>query len=226
MKKLTVFNRTVLALSFGCALATLPVSVRAQDDPSALATPTGPSDTKEDAHSTVASTTGKDVPKVSADKKFTESDKVIARKFANGNFGEITEGELALKNAESPEIKEFAQKMIDEHGKANQELIAIANAHGMDLKPELTDEEKAAHNKMLLLKGTNFDGQYAKHAVADHQDDVKEYKKDVTKIKDKELLAYAQKTLPIVEEHEKMAQGLKGAASIGGEAKAAKQKKE
>lgn len=75
---------------------------------------------------------------------------------------------------------------------------------------------------MLLLKGTNFDGQYARHAVADHQDDVKEYKKDLAKIKDKDLFAYAQKTLPAVEEQLKVAQGLKGAASVGGEIKAAK----
>ena len=115
--------------------------------------------------------------------------------------------------------------MVEEHGKANEELIAVANAHGMDLKPELTQEEHATYNRMKQMKGTNFDGMYAKHAVADHQDDVKEYQKDVKTIKDKDLLAYAQKTLPIVEGHLKMAQGLKGEARVSGEAKSAKKHK-
>ena len=58
---------------------------------------------------------------------------------------------------------------------------------------------------MTSLKGTAFDTAYAKHAVVDHEKDLKEYKRRKAKVKDKELLAYVDKTEPIIDGHLKMA---------------------
>lgn len=224
----TVLNRSLLALTLGCALASLPVAVRAQSGDTTATTqaPAVQPEASPVTQTTVESTAGKKLPATTAAEHFSESDKVIARKFANGNEGEVEMGKLALTNAENQDIKDFAQKMIDDHGAANKELVDIANAHGMDLKPEVDAAERAMYLKAKQLKGTNFDGMYAKNAVADHTDDVKEYKKDMPKIKDPALKAYAEKTLPIIEGHLKMADELKGAASAGGEAKAAKKAKQ
>ena len=61
---------------------------------------------------------------------------------------------------------------------------------------------------MKDLKGSVFDGAYIKHAVADHETDVKEYQKAKKTAKNPELVAYIDKTLPIIEGHLKMAKEL------------------
>ena len=203
------FNRSLLALSLGCALACLPAAVRAQDAPDAT-TPAA------DASAPAAAPTGSD--------KFSAGDKAIVTKFANGNEGEVELAKIALTNAESQDVKDFAQKMIDDHGKANQDLTAVASAHGTELKPELDAKEKALSKTMMAEKGTKFDKAYVKHAVADHTEDVAEYKKAQKSLKDKDLLAYDEKTLPTVEEHLKMAKDMESKMGVG-ETKSVKKSK-
>ena len=66
----------------------------------------------------------------------------------------------------------------------------------------------AIYAKMKDLKGSTFDSAYIKHAVADHETDVKEYQKAKKTAKNPELVAYIDKTLPIIEGHLKMAKEL------------------
>ena len=114
--------------------------------------------------------------------------------------------------------------MIDDHGKSNQDLMTVASAHGLELKPELNAKEKALSKTMMDEKGAKFDKAYVKHAVTDHTEDVAEYKKAQKTLKSKDLVAYDEKTLPIVEEHLKMAKDMESKMS-GGEEKSAKKSK-
>lgn len=198
---LSLFHRSLLALSLGAALASLPVSVRAQEaSPSDAPSTGGPA--------TMVQPTPPPKEAVT-EGKLSVSDKALIRKFANGNEAEVEMAKLAMTNADSQEVKDFAQKMIDDHGKANDQLKEIATAHGVGDKPQLDQSNKAAYEKMKQLKGKNFDSAYINHAVADHEADVKEYTKAKKDIKDEKLMAYANDTLPIIEGHLKMAKELK-----------------
>ena len=205
------FNRSLLALSLGCALAALPLSAGAQG-----ADPTSPTDptaaTPPDAPSTGQPATAVQptpVPKgVATEAKLSTGDKMLVRMFANGNDGEIELAKLAMTNSDSQDIKDFAQKMIDDHGKANEDLKSMAAAHDQGVKPQQEVSEKAMYAKMKDLKGSNFDSAYIKHAVADHETDVKDYQKGKKTAKNPELVAYIDKTLPIIEGHLKMAKEL------------------
>ena len=198
-----LFHRSLLALSLGCALASLPVSVRAQAEEPAPG----------DAPSTGAPTTTVQPtppPKEAvSDAKLSVSDTALLRKFANGNEAEIEFAKLELANGESQEVKDFAQKMVDHHGKANETLKEIGTSHGAGVKPQLDQSQKAAYGKMRQLKGKNLDSAYLNHATANHDTDIKEYDKAKKDIKDEKLMAYVDETLPLIEEHAKMAKEMK-----------------
>ena len=215
-----MLNRSLLALALGCTLASLPMSVRAQDTP-ASAEPTPAA-----ADAMPATTTANSKKESSATvtgAKLSTADKDALHKMANGNLGEVQLAKLALTNSESQDVKDFAQKMIDDHGKANEDLIAIGKAHGTDYTPKLSSTETLTFDKMRALKGSTFDANYIKHAVADHTDDVKEYQKDAKTVKDADLLAYVEKTTPIVEDHLKMAKDIQSKMGPTGAEKKSKQ---
>ena len=205
------FNRSLLALSFGCALAALPLAASAQS-----ADPTSPTDptaaTPSDAPSTGQPATAVQptpVPKgVAKEEKLALGDKTNIRIFANGNDAEVELAKLALTNSDSQDVKDFAQKMIDDHGKANEELKTLAAAHDMGVKPQQEASEKAIYANIKDVKGSNFDSAYIKHAVADHETDLKEYTKAKKTTKNPGLAVYIDKTLPIIEDHLKMAKEL------------------
>lgn len=49
----------------------------------------------------------------------------FVRKAATGGLAEVQLGQMALQRAASPEVKQFAQQMVDDHTKANNELRQI-----------------------------------------------------------------------------------------------------
>ncbi len=49
---------------------------------------------------------------------------------ANGGMAEVSLGKLAAEKATSPDVKQFGQRMADDHSKANEELKALASQEG------------------------------------------------------------------------------------------------
>ncbi len=191
----TVLTRSLLALSLGCVLANLPLSVAtAQDSSSTTSRTTGPVD---------ASKPASERPKLSGDEqKFMKT-------AGAGNTAEIKLAELALKNGESAGVKEFAHKMITDHTQANKDLEAVAQREQItDFAPEPTAEDKAIYEKMEGLKGKAFDEAYIKNAVEDHNKDLSDYKGAHNNVTSKDLLAYVNKVEAIIQEHLHMAKKL------------------
>ena len=193
-----------LSASVGCALALSPVTAHAQEADSkkteaSQPQPTDPVESKKgelnqaDPGGTV---------------KLTSTEVAFIKEAGAGNAAEIKMAELALKNAESQEVKDFAQMMIKDHTQANDDLAVVARNHNIDFPPDAPEKEKALGKKMLDVKGAAFDKAYVKHAVEDHTKDVADYKKAEKQVKDKKLVEYVDKTTPVVEGHLKAAQEL------------------
>lgn len=210
-----VLSRSFLALGVGCALTALPFRAATAQESKKSSPPTtaGETSTDQNQGATDRLHTDSTVPKKKASEKvateLTNKEKQFVNKALAGNASEVMMAELALKKSESPEVKEFAEKMIADHKKANTELSEIEDAHGVSVpSPNPSDEDKAMYANMTSLTGTAFDAAYTKHAVTDHEMDVKEYKEAKKEVKDKMLAAYVDKTLTTIEGHLKMAQML------------------
>lgn len=133
------------------------------------------------------------------------SDRKFVEKAASGGMAEVNLGKLAVDKGTSPTVKQFGQKMIDDHSKANDELQAIASKKNLPMPTEVDSEQKAIYDKLVRLDGTTFDKAYIDAMVKDHDEDVKEFKQATMSKLDPELKSWAKRTLTVIEQHDHLA---------------------
>jgi putative membrane protein len=131
----------------------------------------------------------------------TAADKEFVANAGMGGLAEVQMGNLALQKASSADVKAFAQRMVTDHSKANEELQQLATTKGLALPTELAGKHKEAFKHFSSLNGAAFDKAYMAHMVADHEEDVAEFDKASTSATDSDVKAWAGKTLPTLKEH-------------------------
>jgi putative membrane protein len=124
---------------------------------------------------------------------------------STGGMLEVKLGQLAVDKAESPDVKQFGQKMVDDHSKANGELTQLAGTKGIPLPTELGARHQGMVDKLSALSGAEFDREYMAMMVDDHKKDVSAFERESKNGKDPEVKAWAAQTLPTLKEHQKMA---------------------
>lgn len=130
-----------------------------------------------------------------------EDDNEFVVMAASGGLMEVQLGEMAAKQATSPSVKEYAQMMVNDHSKANEELKSLASRKNITI-PTTPGEDHADHiNKMSDKKGDNFDKDYMKLMIDDHKDDVDKFEKAARDARDPDIRAFAAKYLPTLRSH-------------------------
>lgn len=125
---------------------------------------------------------------------------------AQGGMAEVEMARVALERASSAAVKQFAQKMIDDHTANNEELMRLASSKGVTLPAGPDAKHKALMEKMSKLSGAAFDHEYVMNAgVKDHEKMLKLLRDETRKGRDADVKAFASKTIPAVEMHLKMA---------------------
>ena len=131
-----------------------------------------------------------------------KADQKIVVAMAQANMAEIEAGKLALANAQSADVKAYAQQMVDDHTKALADVTTLATNKGVALPTEVDAKHKAMAARLSKLKGTKFDKMYMQQAgVKDHKMVHAKLKKDSTTATDPEVKALAAKMMPTIEEH-------------------------
>jgi len=151
-----------------------------------------------------------------------KSDSTFVQQAAMDGLAEVQLGQTAAQNATQPEVKQFGQRMAADHGKANDELKALASQKGMTLPTELDAKHKAHVEQMSKMTGAAFDKAYMQHMVSDHQQAVALFQKESKGGADADVKAWAAKTLPTLQEHLKMARETNGKVGSGGKEAATK----
>jgi putative membrane protein len=124
------------------------------------------------------------------------------------NTSEINLGQLAAQKATDPAVRQFAQRMVTDHTRANQQLNQLLSQKGVTVPSETSSTEEREIDRLQKLSGVDFDKAYMEHMVKDHKKDVKEFERAADKTTDTDLKAFAANTLPILQDHLKMAQDL------------------
>lgn len=225
--------------------------------------------------------------------RLTSADRRFVNEAAEGGMAEVMHGRLAVERASNDEVKNFAQQMIDDHTKANQELMQLATTRGITLsngvmahqtgqqsdqrtstnatqsgqtrqsstqsgsqsgtgtqsgsqstsetqmnrqdatqrspdsgthtgqhsgqmagqQSELQGKHRDAMNRLSKLSGAEFDREYMRHQVKDHDNAVALYERQANGGSDTELKAFASGKLPTLREHQQMARSI--AAKVG-----------
>lgn len=129
---------------------------------------------------------------------------------AMGGMMEVELGRVAAQQGASDAVKQFGQRMVDDHSRANSELMSIASSKGISLPTELDAKHREHVTKLSSMSGAEFDRTYTRMMVSDHEKDVSEFEKQTTRGVDPDLKAFASKTLPTLQEHLQMARALPG----------------
>ena len=159
----------------------------------------------------------------SADKgKMTSSDHKFVMDALKGGMAEVELGKLASEKASNDAVKQFGQRMADDHGKAGDELKKIAEDKGMTPPTAMDDKHKKLHDRLSKLSGAAFDRAYMDEMVKDHKTDVKEFQREANSAKDPDVKAFAAKTLPTLQEHLKEAQSVHGQVRTAGKSDSGK----
>ena len=70
-------------------------------------------------------------------KSDVQVDHVWIREAASVNLLEVKLGQLAERKATNPAVKQFGQRMVTDHGKANADLTSMTSSHGFTFQPGL-----------------------------------------------------------------------------------------
>ena len=145
-------------------------------------------------------------PQKSAKSGESKSDAKHMKDLAIANMAEVETGKLALDKAQDPKVKEFAQHMVDDHGKMLDEVQSLAQSKGVDLPGAPDAKHQKALKKLQSASGADFDREYMRAMVKDHRDALKLAQRTAKGAKDPDLKAAAQKAVPDIQDHLKMAQ--------------------
>jgi putative membrane protein len=140
--------------------------------------------------------------------EMSSADRTFATKAAEGGQAEVALGQLATQKAASPQVRQFGQRMVTDHSQANQELMAIAKQQNLTLPTKLSQEDMATEKRLQNASGKSFDTAYAQDMVQDHKQDIADFRKVATSGQDPALKGFAQKYLPVLQQHLQMAQQL------------------
>ena len=139
--------------------------------------------------------------------KLQRTDRNFITKAAQGGRAEVELGRLAQGKASSDAVKQFGQRMAEDHGAANQELMQLAENKGMQLDDK-TAKPDPLLQRLSKLQGAEFDREYVKAMVKDHKQDVAEFRRMHSGAVDPNLKAWVDKTLPTLEDHLKTIEGI------------------
>ena len=127
--------------------------------------------------------------------------RTFMREAASGGLMEVELGKVAAQRASSSDVKEFGQRMITDHTKANHELKDLAARKNVTLHERLDAKQEAEVTRLSKLSGHEFDQSYMKAMTTDHEHDVAAFKKAASSSPDADVKAFASQTLPTLEDH-------------------------
>lgn len=219
MKRALTLLAIAAALTFGCqknennntsATDTTDTSVTATDTANTSSSSTGVTATDTSATTSTnpatSSTTGTATGQSGA--TLTKDEQDFMTKAAQGGLAEVSLGQSAAQKATNPDVKSFAQKMVADHGKANDQLKQLATTKGVTLPTDTDAEHKTIAEKVNAQSGAKFDKAYMDAMVKDHDKTVKLFEETAKKVKDPDLKSWIDQTLPVIKQHQSMAHEL------------------
>ena len=128
-------------------------------------------------------------------------DKAFVKKALEGNIGEIEMGKLALQKSSDEQVKQFAQRMVDDHGKMQEQLKPAAEQMGVKVPDGPSKGQMKSMDKMKALSGDAFDQAYIKDMVKDHKSDDSDFKLEAQSTQNPQLKQLVTESDQTIQSH-------------------------
>lgn len=134
---------------------------------------------------------------------------------AESSLAEVALSNVALQKAQSDAVKRFAQQMVTDHTKANEELAQLASSKGVAIPTALPEKRQRDVADLNGESASDFDREYMEMMVKDHEKAVKLFRRQSERGTDADAKAWAAKMLPALQGHLTMARSLHASLKAG-----------
>ena len=129
-------------------------------------------------------------------------------KALDANRFEVETGKLAQAKASDPKLKAFAAQMVTDHGKALSELQDVAKSLNRPVPDKLNSLHQAKYDALQAKDGSGFDMSYKGEMKSGHAETLMMLQTHSSKVMDPKLKAWIDKTIPVVQHHKSMIDGM------------------
>jgi putative membrane protein len=139
-----------------------------------------------------------------ADPTLSSQDQTFVKMAAQGGMAEVADAKIVAGKTNDPAVKAFAERMIHDHGKANDQLAGIAKSQGFTLPSDIGPANSDMENKLQTLDGKSLDTAYLTGQKSAHEQTIALFRKEAQSGNDPKLVQFAKATLPTIESHLQM----------------------
>jgi putative membrane protein len=142
--------------------------------------------------------------------------KAFVTKAAEINLGEIELGKLAEQKGNNQAVKDFGERMIEDHSEAETELQELAKRESVTL-PKMPGSGVAGLKRQISAEsGAQFDEMYIKHMMAGHKQAIATFENEIEHGQNPAIKSYAEKYLPVIQDHIRIAEDVAGKMDMSG----------
>jgi putative membrane protein len=133
-------------------------------------------------------------------------DKMFVRKAMQGGMAQVQLGQLTLQKTDNDQVKQFAQRMIDDHTRMNDQMKPVAQQLGVDVPAQISKKDRATMAKLQALSGAAYDQAYIKDMVKDHKQDLSDFQMEASSGQDQTVKDAASQGSKVIAQHLQLAQ--------------------
>jgi putative membrane protein len=133
-------------------------------------------------------------------------DQMFVRKALQGGMAEVQLGQLTLQKSNNDQVKQFAQRMIDDHTRLGEQMKPVAQQIGVSEANGVSKKDKATMAKLQALSGSAYDQAYIKDMVKDHKQDLSDFQNEASNGQDQTVKDAANQGSKVIAQHLQMIQ--------------------
>ncbi|MDZ7964520.1 MAG: DUF4142 domain-containing protein [Nostoc sp. DedSLP03] len=196
MSNFKIFSTGIVAIALSLATGCTPTTPH--DQTTSEAPVAVPVQGTESPSPTTSPTTS---PTPSGQNNLSSADRQFITEAAQGGLAEVQLGQLASQRGTSDAVKQYGQRMVQDHTLANNQLKQLATQKGVTLPTTIGTKNQQVKQRLSKLSGTNFDRQYLNQMLQDHEKDVSLFQTEAEQGQDADVKTFAGQTLPILQDH-------------------------
>jgi putative membrane protein len=133
-------------------------------------------------------------------------DKMFVKKALQGGMAEVQLGQLTLQKSNNDQVKQFAQRMIDDHTKLGEQMKPVAQQLGVSDPNDVSKKDKSTMAKLQALSGSAYDEAYIRDMVKDHKQDLSDFQTEASSGQDQTVKDAANQGSKVIAQHLQMIQ--------------------
>jgi putative membrane protein len=132
------------------------------------------------------------------------ADQAFVKKALQGGAAEVQLGQLAQQKSQSNDVKQFAQKMVEDHTQMGDQMKPIAKRIDVKQPTDISKKDRELIARLQGLSGDQFDQAYIQAMVKDHKQDLSEFKDEAQTTQNPSIKQAAQQDAQVIAQHLQM----------------------